>query len=66
MKYGPARSFSITKHKSVLSHKRALMVILYDSVFGKRLMTYWENIPILPEAFLTFTSKSCGPFHAAH
>ncbi len=33
---------------------------------GLRGGNYKINIPILPEAFLTFASKSCGPSHRAN
>ncbi len=32
--------------------------------FLKSSLIYNQNIPILPEASLTFASKSCGPSHA--
>ena len=41
-----------------------------QSKFRQNLYEYYiyftKNIPILPEAFLTFASKSCGPSFAAN
>ena len=43
--------------------------ILLSRFLTKKVIDDWKanvNIPILPEAFLTFASKSCGPSKAAN